>query len=182
MVTLTSHSPAETWALGEAWGRAATPGWVIGLTGDLGAGKTHLVKGIAAGLGSGARVHSPTFSLVNEYGGGRCRLFHLDLYRLETLDQIRRAGLEEYLFSTAGVTVIEWFDRWREGELTAATQAVTQGTDGAPLFSGPERAGTPPTLAAGVALSRPGHPGLRRVWLEVLNPTDRRIRYEDTGT
>ncbi len=182
MVTLTSHSPAETWALGEAWGRVATPGWVIGLTGDLGAGKTQLVKGIAAGLGSGARVHSPTFSLVNEYSGGRCRLFHLDLYRLETMDQIRSAGLEEYLFSPAGVTVIEWFDRWGAGELTAATPAAMGEAAGESLLPGADRAGEPATLAAGGAPPRQAHPGLRRVWLEVLSPTDRRIRYEDTGT
>ena len=89
MATFISHSPAETEALGERWGRAAQRGLVIGLSGDLGAGKTQLVKGLARGLGIAARVHSPTFALVNEYGGGRLRLFHLDLYRLETREQIR---------------------------------------------------------------------------------------------
>jgi len=84
MATFISHSPAETGSFGERWGRAAQPGLVIGLSGDLGAGKTQLVKGIARGLGITAQVHSPTFTLVNEYGGGRLRLFHLDLYRLET--------------------------------------------------------------------------------------------------
>ena len=71
MATFISHSPAETESLGESWGRAAQHGWVVGLTGDLGAGKTQLVKGIARGLGIVARVHSPTFTLVNEYAGGR---------------------------------------------------------------------------------------------------------------
>jgi tRNA threonylcarbamoyladenosine biosynthesis protein TsaE len=111
MATFISHSPAETEALGEAWGRAAESGLVIGLSGDLGAGKTQLVKGLARGLGITASVHSPTFTLVNEYSGRRLRLFHLDLYRLETREQITAAGLEEYL-QPAGVTVIEWAERW----------------------------------------------------------------------
>jgi len=110
MVTFISHSPAETESLGESWGRAAQRGWVIALSGELGAGKTQLVKGLARGLGIAVRVHSPTFTLVNEYGGGRLRLFHLDLYRLETREQILSAGLEEFL-SPDGVAVIEWADR-----------------------------------------------------------------------
>jgi tRNA threonylcarbamoyladenosine biosynthesis protein TsaE len=108
-----SHSPAETEALGEAWGCTAAIGLIIGLSGDLGAGKTQLVKGLARGLGIAARVHSPTFTLVNVYTGGRLTLFHLDLYRLETHEQIVGAGLEEYL-QPAGVTVIEWAERWGE--------------------------------------------------------------------
>ena len=111
MATFTSHSPAETESLGECWGRVAQTGLVIGLSGDLGAGKTQLVKGIARGLGITVRVHSPTFTLVNEYGGGRLRLFHLDLYRLETRGQMASAGLEEFL-QPDGVTVIEWAERW----------------------------------------------------------------------
>ncbi len=111
MATFISHSPAETEGLGEDWGRAAETGWVIGLCGELGAGKTQLVRGLARGLGSPERVHSPTFTLVNIYEGGRLTLFHIDLYRLETRKQIEAAGLEEYL-NPAGVTVIEWADRW----------------------------------------------------------------------
>src|SRR4051812_28224744 len=105
MVTSISHSPAETEALGEDWGRSAQTGLVIALSGDLGSGKTQLVKGIARGLGVSARVHSPTFTLVNVYSGGRHPLFHLDLYRLETREQILSAGLDEY-FEPAGVTVV----------------------------------------------------------------------------
>ena len=71
MATFISHSPAETEALGEKFGRAAEQGAVFALSGDLGAGKTQFVKGLARGLGISARVHSPTFTLVNEYGGGR---------------------------------------------------------------------------------------------------------------
>ena len=110
MATYTSHSPAETEALGEKLGRTVERGRVIALSGDLGAGKTQFVRGLARGLGFAGRVHSPTFTLVNEYGGGRLKLFHLDLYRLETAEQIRSAGIEEYL-SPEGVSVIEWAER-----------------------------------------------------------------------
>jgi len=110
MATFISHSPAETESLGEAWGHTAQRGWVIALSGELGAGKTQLVKGLARGLGIATVVHSPTFTLVNEYSGGRLRLFHLDLFRLETHEQISSAGLEEFLPSD-GVVVIEWAER-----------------------------------------------------------------------
>ena len=110
MATLISHSPADTEALGEKFGRMAQHGWVIALSGDLGAGKTQFVKGVARGLNTSARVHSPTFTLVAEYDGGRLTLFHLDLYRLETPEQILSAGLEEFL-QPDGVAVIEWAER-----------------------------------------------------------------------
>jgi len=110
MATFISHSPAETESLGEQFGRAAQRGLVIALSGDLGAGKTQFVRGLARGLGISGRVHSPTFTLVNEYGGGRLKLFHLDLYRLETAEQILSAGIEEYL-RPDGVSVVEWAER-----------------------------------------------------------------------
>ena len=110
MATYISHSPAETEALGERFGRAAQRGLVIALSGDLGAGKTQFVRGLARGLGFPGRVHSPTFTLVNEYGGGRLTLFHLDLYRLETPEQLLSAGIEDFL-TPAGVSVIEWAER-----------------------------------------------------------------------
>jgi len=100
--------------LGEQWGREAKPGWVIGLTGDLGTGKTQLVKGIARGLGLTTRIQSPTFALVNEHSGGRLPLAHIDLYRLDTAEQIIGAGLEEYFTTPPGVAVIEWCERWPE--------------------------------------------------------------------
>jgi tRNA threonylcarbamoyladenosine biosynthesis protein TsaE len=110
MPLLISHSPSETEAIGESFGRRASCGLVIALSGDLGAGKTQFVRGLARGLGVPGRVHSPTFTLVNEYGGGRLPLFHLDLYRLETPEQIRAAGIDEFL-APAGVSVIEWAER-----------------------------------------------------------------------
>lgn len=105
-----SQSPAETESLGERWGRDAQSGLVVALSGDLGAGKTQLVRGFARGLGVSTRVHSPTFTLVNEYTGGRLKLFHLDLYRLETPEQVHGAGIEEFL-QPDGVAVIEWAER-----------------------------------------------------------------------
>jgi tRNA threonylcarbamoyladenosine biosynthesis protein TsaE len=111
MVTRISRSPDETRRLGAELARTAEPGLVVGLIGDLGAGKTQFVKGFAEGLGSNDRVHSPTFTLLNEYGGGRLPLYHLDLYRLESPNQLHSAGLDDYLPPREGVALIEWFDR-----------------------------------------------------------------------
>ena len=145
MATFISHSPAETEALGEQLGRVARSGWVIALSGELGAGKTQFVKGLARGLDISGRVHSPTFTLVNEYGGGRLKLFHLDLYRLETAGQILSAGIEEFL-RPDGVAVIEWAERLEAGSWR---------------------------LEAGEKLVR--------VKLEVLDETERKIIYDDSG-
>jgi tRNA threonylcarbamoyladenosine biosynthesis protein TsaE len=157
MATTISHSPAETAALGEQWGRTASSGLVIGLSGDLGAGKTQFVKGLARGLGIAARVHSPTFALVNIYTGGWLTLFHLDLYRLDTQEQIAAAGLEEYL-RPAGVTVIEWAERWIDQVQTLKSKAQC-------LES--EAGGRVPRLAW--------------VQIEVVSETERRITYEYPG-
>jgi tRNA threonylcarbamoyladenosine biosynthesis protein TsaE len=120
MATFISHSPEKTVAFGEEWGRTVKAGTVIGLAGDLGAGKTQFVIGLARGLGITARVQSPTFALVHEYSEGRLPLAHIDLYRLDTPEQIIGAGLHEYLESPKGVVVVEWCDRWpafRSGQL-----------------------------------------------------------------
>ena len=111
MVTLTSKSPEETFRLGAELAVSVEAGLVVGLIGDLGAGKTQFVKGFAAGLGITERVHSPTFTLVNEYRSGRLPCYHLDLYRLDTAEQILGAGLEPYFKPAGAITVIEWFDR-----------------------------------------------------------------------
>ncbi len=110
MATTISKSPEETQSLGESWGGQVKPGWVIGLTGDLGAGKTQLVKGLARGMGITGPITSPTFTLVCEYQA-KIPLYHLDFYRLRDDSEIIKAGLEPY-FTPSGATVIEWFDRW----------------------------------------------------------------------
>jgi tRNA threonylcarbamoyladenosine biosynthesis protein TsaE len=152
MATNISHSPDETAAIGESWGRTAVAGQVIGLCGDLGAGKTQLVKGLAKGLGIAMRVHSPTFALVNIYTGGRLMLCHIDLYRLNSTAEIRAAGLEEFLHP-AGVTVIEWAEKWF-GE-------------------------RPHALGKGVHAAIPRL--LRWVRIETITEAERRISYEDIG-
>jgi tRNA threonylcarbamoyladenosine biosynthesis protein TsaE len=170
MATHISHSPAETAALGEEWGRVAESGLVIGLSGDLGAGKTQFVKGLARGLGIAERVHSPTFALVNIYSGGRLTLFHLDLYRLDTPQQITAAGLEDYL-SPAGITVIEWAERWfgQLGSLESNVQSPERITQHATRNT---QHASPITSLA---------PPFRLVQIEVLSETERRISYEDSS-
>ncbi len=164
MATYISHSPAETEALGEAWGQAAAPGWIIGLSGDLGTGKTQLVKGLARGLGVAGRVHSPTFTLVNTYTGGRLPLFHLDLYRLDAPEQVATAGLDEFLHSV-GITVIEWAERmFKVQSLKSKVQSHKAGSGVAPSASG--------------AFDFP----LRWVEIETISDNERRITYEDFGT
>jgi tRNA threonylcarbamoyladenosine biosynthesis protein TsaE len=124
MATFISHSPEQTAALGEQWGREARPGWLVGLSGGLGAGKTLLTSGLACGLGVTARVQSPTFALVNELRGGRLPLFHLDLYRLSSRHEIIAAGLAEYLDRPTGVVVVEWIERWLEKDGFPAGRGV----------------------------------------------------------
>jgi tRNA threonylcarbamoyladenosine biosynthesis protein TsaE len=105
-----SRSPAATEELGEALGRAARGGELIGLVGDLGAGKTCFVRGLARGLGIDAeRVHSPSFTMVTEYPGGRLPLAHVDLYRLEA--PVADDGLLREVLHGDGVAAVEWFDR-----------------------------------------------------------------------
>ena len=107
MATTISHSPAETFALGEKLAASLRAGDVVALDGDLGAGKTHFIKGLAAGLGHTGDVTSPTFTLVHEYTGGRLPLYHFDFYRLETDDEALRIGLDDYL-TAGGIVAIEW--------------------------------------------------------------------------
>jgi tRNA threonylcarbamoyladenosine biosynthesis protein TsaE len=107
---ITSHSVDETLAIGERMARELQHGAVLALHGDLGAGKTALVKGLARGLGCRAEVTSPTFTLIHEYRGGRLPLYHVDLYRLGSSAQAVAIGLEDYLPGD-GVTVIEWAER-----------------------------------------------------------------------
>ena len=111
----TVHAPTadHTHALGRALGRAAFPGAVIALVGELGAGKTVLAKGIAAGLGVPGTVQSPSFILVASHPDGRLPLWHADLYRLGDASELFELGLDEVL-EADGVCVIEWADRFPE--------------------------------------------------------------------
>lgn len=97
--------------LGREAGSQAHAGSVFCLVGDLGAGKTHWTKGLVDGLGSAADVTSPTFSLVQEYRGGRLPVFHFDLYRVESEEALLAIGWDEYL-DAGGVVVLEWADRF----------------------------------------------------------------------
>lgn len=98
--------------LGEALGRLARPGDVVLLSGDLGAGKTHLTKGIARGLGVAEEITSPTFNLVLLHEG-RIPLYHVDLYRLDRADQLEEIGYFDAL-EGGGLAVVEWGDRFAE--------------------------------------------------------------------
>lgn len=110
-LTITTTSADETTSLGERLGKQLKPGDVIALFGDLGAGKTTLTKGIAAGLGLEADIHSPTFTLIHEHMGA-VALYHVDLYRLSHEQEVETLGLEEYIYSD-GVTIIEWADKMK---------------------------------------------------------------------
>ena len=105
-----SGSEAQTEAIGAQLAQALTPGTVIAFTGDLGAGKTAFTRGLAQGLGVTDRVTSPTFTIVNEYEGGRLPLFHFDMYRLESSDELFDIGWEDYL-RRGGVCAVEWSEK-----------------------------------------------------------------------
>lgn len=105
-----SDSPEETEALGEALAERLSAGSVVAFTGDLGAGKTAFVRGMARGLGVTQRVTSPTFTIVNEYEGTRMPLFHFDMYRLESSDELYDIGWEDYL-RRGGVCAVEWSEK-----------------------------------------------------------------------
>ena len=102
-----TNSPAETEAIGAALGKLIEPGTVIAYRGDLGAGKTAFTRGLARGLGCTEIVTSPTYTIVNEYLGGRLPLFHFDMYRLRCSDDLFDIGWEDYL-DRGGVCAVEW--------------------------------------------------------------------------
>ncbi len=104
-------SAEETMAFAQQLAGQLQVGTVIGLVGDLGAGKTHFVKGLARGLGSDSPVSSPTFTLVHEYSDGVCPLYHFDFYRVDHAQEIEGIGWDEYL-DEAGIVVVEWADRF----------------------------------------------------------------------
>ena len=104
-----SHSPEETEHIGEMLGRRLRPGTVVSYRGGLGMGKTAFTRGLARGLGCAGRVTSPTFTIVNEYDGAT-PLFHFDMYRLGSSDELFDIGWEDYL-TRGGVCAVEWSER-----------------------------------------------------------------------
>ena len=107
------NSPAETEAIGSALGKILPAGTVIAYRGDLGAGKTAFTRGLARGLGYTDMVTSPTYTIVNEYLGGRLPLFHFDMYRLASADDLWDIGWEDYL-DRGGICAVEWSENVAE--------------------------------------------------------------------
>lgn len=122
-----THSPEETRALGAKLAETLHGGEVVAFTGDLGAGKTAFVSGMAEGLHIPERVTSPTFTIVNELEGGRLPLFHFDMYRLESADELFHIGWEDYLVR-GGVCAVEWSENVAEAiESDAIRVSITRG-------------------------------------------------------
>ncbi len=107
------RSEEDTRAFGLELGKSLKPGTVLALIGDLGTGKTTLTKYIAEGLGVAEMLTSPTFTIVREYHSGRLPLYHFDVYRLESADDLFEIGAEEYFYG-GGVSVVEWADQVAE--------------------------------------------------------------------
>ena len=106
-VIIETENPEETFALGQKIGRAATPGQVYTLTGDLGVGKTVFTQGVASGLGITEPVNSPTFTIVQVYEEGRLPFYHFDVYRIGDIEEMEEIGYDDYFFGE-GICLIEW--------------------------------------------------------------------------
>ena len=106
-VIIETETPEETFALGQKIGRAATPGQVYTLTGDLGVGKTVFTQGVASGLGITEPVNSPTFTIVQVYEEGRLPFYHFDVYRIGDIEEMEEIGYDDYFFGE-GICLIEW--------------------------------------------------------------------------
>ena len=112
-MTFTTNSPTQTEAVGESLAKKLRAGTVIAYRGDLGAGKTAFTRGLARGLGCADPVTSPTYTIVNEYLSGRLPLFHFDMYRLRSADDLFDIGWEDYL-DRGGVCAVEWSENVEE--------------------------------------------------------------------
>ncbi len=118
--THTTNSPEETEALGWEFSKKLLPGDIVGLVGELGSGKTCFVRGVAKGLGVRGNVKSPSFTIINIHESGgegksgeTSRLYHIDLYRIRSIEEFYDSGLEEYIYGK-GISVIEWADKFPE--------------------------------------------------------------------
>ena len=123
-----TDSPRQTESLGETLGKILTPGTVIAYLGDLGAGKTAFTRGLARGLGYREPVTSPTYTIVNEYLGGRLPLFHFDMYRLRSSDDLFDIGWEDYL-DRGGVCAVEWSENVADAMENAVTVRIEKTGD-----------------------------------------------------
>mgnify|MGYP002764049119 FL=1 len=112
-VIIETENPEETFALGQKIGRAATPGQVYTLTGDLGVGKTVFTQGVASGLGITEPVNSPTFTIVQVYEEGRLPFYHFDVYRIGDIEEMEEIGYDDYFFGE-GICLIEWAELIKE--------------------------------------------------------------------
>ena len=112
-MTFTTNSPVETEKIGSALAKVLTPGTVIAYRGDLGAGKTAFTRGLAKGLGCTDMVTSPTYTIVNEYLSGKMPLFHFDMYRLRSAEDLWDIGWEDYL-DRGGICAVEWSENVEE--------------------------------------------------------------------
>ena len=118
-----TNSPIETEKVGEALGKVLRPGTVLAYEGDLGAGKTAFTRGLARGLGAAEQVTSPTYTIVNEYLSGRIPLFHFDMYRLSSSDDLWDIGWEDYL-ERGGVCAVEWSENVADAMEDAITVCI----------------------------------------------------------
>ncbi len=123
-----THSPGQTEAVGTALGKILQPGDVIAYLGDLGAGKTAFTRGLARGLGATDMVTSPTYTIVNEYLSGRLPLFHFDMYRLASSDDLWDIGWEDYL-DRGGVCAVEWSENVADALENAITVKIEKISD-----------------------------------------------------
>ena len=112
-VIIETENPEETFALGQKIGRAATPGQVYTLTGDLGVGKTVFTQGVASGLGITEPVNSPTLTIVQVYEEGRLPFYHFDVYRIGDIEEMEEIGYDDYFFGE-GICLIEWAELIKE--------------------------------------------------------------------
>ena len=128
MMQITTHSADETQALGQKLASRLAPGDVIAYFGDLGAGKTAFTRGLAQGLGITDPVTSPTYTIVNEYTSGRIPLFHFDMYRLSSSDELFDIGWEDYL-SRGGVCAVEWSENVEDALQDAIRVTIEKDAD-----------------------------------------------------
>ncbi len=122
-MTYITTSPSETEHIGAALGKRLPPGTVLAYRGDLGAGKTAFTRGLARGLGCTDTVTSPTYTIVNEYLSGRLPLFHFDMYRLHSSDDLWDIGWEDYL-DRGGICAVEWSENVADAMEDAVTVTI----------------------------------------------------------